>query len=309
MIRFSRTLGAAGAIFLLAGCGGGPTDTVPDQNVDQKESEITSVPDKPVRESKTHAGRGRGHGGPAHLLRAALDELTLTADQKQKVEGLLENMKQAGPGPSVESRALQASIQKSVQSGSFDDAALAKHYIALEGEARQNAEKMQNALNELHQTLTAEQRSELVQKLQARMKDGPLGKDGKHEREAKGGRPGKERHGRRFGKGFGFEKRALADLDLTDEQRQKLESARDANESELSGKGEWKTRAEGMLTAFGSASFDAKKLMDAGDMAKHARTFAEMRVKRARTLVEILTPEQRAKYAASLESRSHGEKE
>jgi Spy/CpxP family protein refolding chaperone len=309
MIRFTRTLGAAGALFLLAGCGGGPTDTVPDQNVDQKESEITSVPDKPVRESKAHRGRHGGHGGPAHLLRAALDELTLTADQKQKVEGLLENMKQAGPGPGVESRSLEATILKSVQSGSFDDASLAKHYAALEGEARQNAEKMQNALNELHQALTAEQRSELVQKLQARMKDGPRGKHGKHDAEAKGDRPGKERHGRGFGKGFGFEKRALADLDLSDDQRQKLEGARNADKPEFPGKGEWKTRAGGMLTAFGSASFDAKKLMDAGEMAKHARTFAEMRVKRARTLVEILTPEQRAKYAASLESRSHGDKE
>lgn len=304
MIRFSRTLGAAGAIFLLAGCGGGPTDTVPDQNVDQKESEITSVPDKPVRGPKAadehHRSHG-GHGGPAHLLRAALDELTLSADQKQKVEGLLENMKQAGPGPSAESRALETTIQKSVQSGSFDDAAFSKHYTALEGEARQNAEKLQNSLNELHQTLTAEQRSELVSKLQARMKDGP--------REAKGDRPGKDRHGRGFGKGFGFEKRTLADLGLTDDQKRKLETARDANKPEFSGKGEWKTRAESMLSAFGGANFDAKKLMDAGDMAKHARTFAEMRVKRARTLVEILTPEQRAKYAASLESRSHGEKE
>lgn len=301
MIRFSRTLSAVGAILLLAGCGSGPTDTVPDQNVDQKESEITSVPDKPIREPKAHDERQRhGHGGPAHLLKAALDELTLGTDQKQKVEGLLETVKQAGPGPSAESRALETTIAKSVRAGSFDDTAIAKHYAALEAEAQKNGEKIANALNQLHQLLTAEQRSELVEKLQAKMKDGPRGKfDG----------PGKQRHGRGFGKGFGHEKHVLADLDLTDEQRRKLDAARDANKPEFPDKGEFKTRAQTMLTAFAGADFDAKRLMDAGDMAKHARTFAEMRVERARTLTEILTPEQRAKYAASLESRSHGEKE
>lgn len=301
MIRFSRPLGALGAIFLLAGCGSGPTDTVPDQNVDQKESEITSAPDKPVRDPKAHDERHRrGHGGPAHFLRGALDELTLNTEQKQKVEGLLETVKQAGPGPSAESRALESTIVKSVQRGSFDDAAFAKHYTALESEARQNADKMASALNQLHQTLTAEQRTELVQKLQAKMNGGPRGKaDG----------PGKGRHGRGFGKGFGHEKRALADLGLTDEQRQKLADARESDKPEFSGKGEWKTRATDMLTAFSGTEFDAKKLMDAGDLAKHARTFAEMRVNRARTLTEILTTEQRTKYAASLESRSHGDKE
>jgi Spy/CpxP family protein refolding chaperone len=301
MIRFPRTLGAMGAVLLLAACGSGPTDTVPEQNVDQKEQEITSTPDEPVHEAKKRDGKHRhGHGGPAHFLKAALDELTLSTAQKQKVEGLLATLKDAGPGRSAESAALEATLARSARSGTFDDAMLAKHYGALEGEARQKAEKLQAALNELHRTLSAEQRSELVQKLQAKM---PEAKREKGERPSKG-------HGRGFGKGFGFDKRALADLELTDEQKQKLKDARDAAEKpEFAGKGEWRARAQATLTAFGTADFDARKLVNADEMAKHARGFAEMRVKRARTLVEILTPEQRAKYAASLESRFHGEKE
>jgi Spy/CpxP family protein refolding chaperone len=292
MIRFSQNHGALALVIFCAACGSGPTDTVPDQPLDEKEQEITADPAKaaeaPRVDRKHDRKHDKGHGGPAMLLRAALGELTLAADQKQKIEGLLAELKDAGPGRGAEGRALEKSIANSVRSGSFDDAVFQKHYAAVETEAKAHAEKTQRALGTLHATLTPEQRSQLVTALETRTKDG------------------KRDHAKKGRRGFGFDK-GLRDLDLSDEQRQKLESAR-ADKPDFEKLGDWKAKKAELLSAFESADFDAKKLVNAGEMARHARGFAEMRVKRARTLSEILTPEQRTKYAASLETRSHGEK-
>lgn len=298
MIRLSRTLGAVLGAILFTACGGGPTDTVPDQPLDEKEQEISADPGKPVaKDAKDHADgkHGKGRGGPAMLLRAALAKLTLDAGQKQKIEGLLVDLGKGGPGHSAESRALEKSIVHSVRSGSFDDAVFAKHYAAIETEAKSHSQKLELALDELHRTLSVAQRDELVTALEARKRDG------KGQGRARKGKS--ERGG--FDRGHGHE-RGLVDLGLSDEQRQKLESAREAKPG--FGRGNWKERGGQMLTAFRAADFDAKKLVNADEMARHAKSFAEMRVKRAKTLSDVLTPEQRTKYAVSLETRSRGEK-
>jgi Spy/CpxP family protein refolding chaperone len=62
-----------------------------------------------------------------------------------------------------------------------------------------------------------------------------------------------------------------------------------------------------MLTSFAGSDFDAAKLIDGAEMAKHARQMADSRVKHTRALSEILTPEQRTKYADLLEKRSGGD--
>jgi Spy/CpxP family protein refolding chaperone len=173
MMRFSRRVTALAGALLLAACGNGPTDTVPDQQLDQRESEITADPGTPPAAAKPerrspHAFR-RG-GGPEMLLRAALGEIDLRADQKEKIDSLASELRAARP---EKDGALEKALAAGVRAGSFDESLLQKQYSEIETRAKEHAAKLSSVLNQLHQTLDAGQRSALVAALEKRMKDGP----------------------------------------------------------------------------------------------------------------------------------------
>jgi len=252
------------------------------------------------------------------LLRAALNELELRADQKTTIEGLLADLKQ--DKATSTHRELDRALASAVRSGKLDDAALASQLASIEKEATERATKTHTALNSLHETLDAEQRTALVAALKQKMEAGP-----KAERRgtsepgvraqrgdrlamrgaANGMHDGLPKMHGGFARGAGGIERQL---DLSAEQRDQLRAARDkAPKPDFEkGMGEMKNKVGAMLDAFTKDDFDAATVMGAQDVAGRAKKATQMRVEHVRSVLAVLTPEQRFKYAELLEAQPKG---
>lgn len=268
-----------------------------------------------------HDGMHRGpHPGPAGLLFAALHEpINLTADQRAKIQAALDEVKPKGPPPGMEAH--RAAVAAAVRAGKIDVAALApKPPTDAEREQRQAA--LAKALGTLHDTLTKEQRTALVDavtKHHAPMGEpphdgppgdgpppgmGPMGGPG-----GPGG-PGKGGMGMGMGKGgmgHGPMHGLLEGLDLTPEQKDaihaKMEAKRpsDADRKAMHEQHEaMKKDMDARLQAFVADTFDAKAFVSppAGQKPPEMRhpmlEFLEV-------VTSVLTPAQREKLAQKLE--------
>lgn len=343
MIRPSRFFLAGFAALLLSACAQeGPSDKIPEPG--QQEQKL--APQAPPTQDEAPAPRAKGdfrkgpHGGPAFLFRAALDELELRPDQKTTIEGLMGELERVQPGQSQAHRDFQKALAAGIRAGKLDTAALAPHYAAIEKEATETSQKVHAALNKLHQTLTAEQRQKLVTALEQRMAKGPgpggpgagmcghgpggcqagcgacgggpEGDDTADDDETappppRGhGRRGMGRHGG-MGMGTGFG--PMADLDLTDAQKEKLRALRPEMKGERPAKPDMQKKGEHMkemLAAFAKDGFDANQMKPPVDLSQKAREHAEARVKHLEALVGILEPAQREKLATKVESGPMG---
>lgn len=332
-----------GSHFFLAGVAGlmlsacaqeGPTDKIPEPaQQEQKLAPDTASPEKeaPAPQAKEAIRKGP-HRGPAFLFRAALDELELRPDQKTTIEGLLRELDSAQPFESQAQRDFHKALASGVRAGKIDVAGLAPHYAALEKNATETSQKMHAALNKLHQTLDATQRQALVAALEKRTAGGHGPGAGACGQGCQGGcagcmggpamdEPGDGEldddtaapprgpghkgmgMGRHGGMGFG----PMAELDLTDAQKEKLRALklgdRPAWKPDMQKKGE---HMKEMLSAFAKDGFDANQLKPPVAPAERARQHAEARAKHLESVIGILEPAQREKLAARIESGPMG---
>jgi Spy/CpxP family protein refolding chaperone len=320
----------------MVGCAqqAGPTDQVPNENgQSQQKIEPQAELSRPAKKAER---RGRP-GGPGMLLRAALDQLELRADQKTTIEALLKDIDGKRGFEGGARQDLEKALAASVRDGSIASADFGSNFTAIEKEATEWSSSFHAALNELHETLDASQRAALVANLKQRMEKGPAGweRGPKHrggpgacggdcqrggppaagdvtasndtgERATRPMRRGPGKAGRHAGMGrgrggFGM----MRGLDLTEEQQTKLRALRDDARPDRpdfgAQKGQFRDRGEKMLEAFASDSFDAAKLMGDNDPSKHARERAEQHVNHIRQVAGVLTADQRAKLADNLE--------
>lgn len=200
--RWSMVLGIlplVGALAGLSGCNEPGTD---DGSTDSAAAELAGTPGRGPKGEKGAKGamgeRGMHGRGPGMLLGAALHELDLTDAQKTTIQGELDALKADG-GPKVDHEAARKAVAEAVRSGKVDEAAL----LAQFAKPQIDTTRVAKAIGVLHDTLSAAQRKELVEKVSARMDKlgGPEGRPDWKERGAKDGADGRDAKGERGDRG------------------------------------------------------------------------------------------------------------
>jgi Spy/CpxP family protein refolding chaperone len=251
---------------LLAGCNSKGGTSIEDTNAPDQTGEAAS-PDGRV----DRAHRKAFHGGPEKMLRDALAELDLSADQKATIDKALADARPEGaPGEAM--KPVFALVASQVRAGAIDERAVDAKLAELGGSRDAWKAKAAAALQTVHDTLTSEQRAELVSNLESRMSDlQARDADGDHQRgerrhdhargdHMRGDRmPGDHmradrKHGEQMHGKLGF---LLRGLDIDDAQREKIESAIEArgiqgpDRATMQAKrAEMKEKFHGMIEAF-----------------------------------------------------------
>lgn len=269
-------------------------------------------------------GRGhRGDKGPAHLLlKTALKDLELTAEQKETIAALKAEKKE-GKGDRSNIRAeMKAAMIEAAKAGKIDEKTVDTQLAAMKEKQAERAAKQAKLLNGLHAALTPEQRTDLVSKVKAEMESRQKRME---EKQAKWAERAKDadklgdvkrgpHHGMKAFKGMhgmhgmrgGFGMMARG-LELTEDQQTKLDALAEKNKPEMPSADDMKAKREEMhknvtalLDAFAKDGFDASKF----DLSPKHRDMGEMMKKHVAHMNEflaILTPEQRAKLAENIE--------
>jgi Spy/CpxP family protein refolding chaperone len=320
-IRKSATLSILGFLFVLAGCGsqaGGSDVTQPGVAAQAELAPAIKADVTPVKFE-----HGFRRGGPDMLLRTALHApINLTAEQKSTIEGAL---KELAPKPGTEKPNFDRSqhakeLAAAVRSGKVESVGIGQknEQFAKFIESRRAA--MAKAITTLHSTLTKEQRSALVDSINARsQKMANAMKEGKFEHKFEGkaldGKENSERMARRgdheggrpgFGNGF------LQDLDLTQAQKDAIHAKLSANKPSEADheamKAKWEAARKdrtARLATFVEDKFDATAFLARkpdGASPKAAGPLPEgQRVNRLAVIVSVLDPAQREKLAARIE--------
>lgn len=274
------------------------------------------------RHGKGAKGRHGKHGfGPHVLMHAALRELDLTPERRAELEKLAESARPPKNGGAH--AAYQKALAAQLRTGSIDARALADQQAALAVERKAGKERFLNALNQLHQALTPAERTQLADAVLARSEKQHAHRKGADARE--GHRAGKHRghdkgagahEGRRAGKHRGHDKGGgwFRGLDLTAEQRAKLETLRDQRKPEkvTGDAAERKAAREAIgarmraaIESFKTDTFDARtSLPELPELGQHEHT--EARLEMLSAMLPELTPDQRTKLADRLEQGPFG---
>ena len=298
---------ALGAALFSFGCATGTDETEPTEPTEQAQEPQAAEPEP--KEATKHQGkmkhhrRGHGHHGAkgGHLLRAALKYVDLTDEQRTKIEAVADGLKRDRDPEARKAR--KEKLIAAIRSG--DVSALSAAPADVEKHAREKAAKITSALNELHSILDADQRKQLTEAVAAKMKK-------RAQRRAAWGDDGDWAHKKLGRRGFGAHKieRMARKLDLTEEQRGQLEEARKKAETERPSADEMKKRfeerrahVEAMIAAFEKDDFDAKTLGLEQRFAERAKQKVSRKTKHLAVLVPILTDDQRAKLADTMQER------
>ncbi len=253
---------------------------------------------------------GHGFGPSAMLVHAALHDLELTDGQRSSLEDLVADTSPGADGFAAH-KELMATLAAGLRGGAIDDEAVDTKLAAVHEVTGKHHQKMVAALDTLHDTLTAAQRTELVAIVRARGK--AMEKRFEEKRHAKGDNKSDnhEKHERKHARSAGWFARGL---DLSDAQREELATAlTDAGveqpnwEKMKEGMAAWKANMTAMLDAFPADDFDAK-LHTAAITTDKAEKGLNHYVEVVKALSVILTVEQRDKLADKLEKGPHAGK-
>ncbi|APR85003.1 Hypothetical protein A7982_10352 [Minicystis rosea] len=212
--RWSKVLGVlplVGAMAVFAACNGqgGGSESTETGAATAKLEQAATAPAKSTKRARGHHGR-RGHG-PDHLLVAALHELSLSDAQRTTIQGELDALHAAKDEPAhrADFEAHRATLATAIRSGKIDEAALELPAM----KAPQDDMRFTKAMQTLHDTLTAEQRKQLVDSVTAKMDEHADHFGAKGEmRGAKGEMGGPLGH-------------MLRGIEMSDAQREKVQAA------------------------------------------------------------------------------------
>jgi Spy/CpxP family protein refolding chaperone len=244
---------------------------------------------------------------------AELDGLTLKPDQKTAVDGIQADLKKADEAQEASRQKLMADTADGIAAGKVDHKKTDADVKALVAAVTATTPTVQDALNRLYKTLDADQRKKLVEGLREKGKamqermakaagDGDKGHDG-HDGAAHG--EGPEHGGMRGGRMM----KLVEELGLTPEQHKKLDpQLRDKMKAQRAA---MKTRTEADMKhmmaigdAFQGDKFDAKKAGVGAQAAEVAKARATNRLAIVETILAVLTPEQRTKFADQMRARA-----
>jgi len=319
--RWSKVLGILplmGALAGLSGCNQ-PQGT-DEEATDVGAAELAGTPAKDAK-GKMDGMHARG---PAMLLVAALHELTLTDAQKATIQAELDALK---PDESAkpDHEAARKALADAVRSGKVDEAALA----VKAPKPPMDPARFAKAIGVLHDTLSAAQRKELVEKVSARMEKfgGPEGKPEWKDRGAKGDREARGPKGDREARGPKGERgehgpgmhgplgHLLRGIELTDAQREAVKAAMEKAAPSEADREAMKASHEAMqkamrerLQSFASDSFDANTFAKPPEGAPKMGPEAmfDRMVKVLAAVTPILDETQRAELAKRIEEAPMG---
>lgn len=313
--RWSKFFGALPVVLALAGLAGCEKPSAADDDSDVAAAEQgVDAPAKHEKGDKMR-GHGRGHGGPAMLLGAALHELDLTDAQKATIKGELDALHDAREDRAAakdDHEASRAALAAAVRSGKIDESA----QLAQNAPPKPDMARIAKAIGVLHDTLTAAQRKQLVASVQERMESfgGP---DGEHHKGMRGGKDARDDNARdgarEKGKGMrmhGPMGHMLKNLSLTEAQQAKVNEAlaklapSDADREAMKANHEaFRKTMNERLQSFAADSFDAKAFVA---MPEGAAKFGPDKmhghmVKELAAIVPLLDDAQRAELAKRIE--------
>ncbi|MEZ4301898.1 MAG: hypothetical protein R3B70_43595 [Polyangiaceae bacterium] len=303
--RWFSVLGVLPLTLALAGLAGCNQPNVDDEGTDEAVSELANEPAAPAKqanpkEAKQDKARGdrhrRGGHGPGMLLGVALHELDLTDAQKATIQGELDALRgdaPARPDFQAHSKALAAAVR----SGSIDEAALTAQ---LQPKTAPDTTRLAKAIGVLHDTLTAAQRKELIAAVEKHADRGP-GMRGEHGPGMRG------EHGPGMRGPLGH---MLADLELTDAQREKVKEAlskdapSEADREAMKAQHEaFRAKMKERLATFADDSFDAAAFVvmpEGAGKPGHDKMFGHM-IHGLAAVVPVLDANQRARLADKIE--------
>jgi hypothetical protein len=248
------------------------------------QAEVAAAPESAASSALTAQA-----AGPGGFFLKAVDSLTLRADQQQAVTAIRANL-YAQNAPARAARAkLGAEVIRQVRAGAIDHSLLQPLADQVAAAAGATKPAFQQAVQQLHDTLDASQRAELVATLRARAT------------EARGN-----------GEMKGHMARMKADLALTDEQSNAIHAQM---HRAFAGRGEeghadhlqMKARMETLAAAFQSDTFDAKAL----DVGEHGAGGAQRMMGMAGgfldAAVPVLTPAQREVLVTKIQAHTQTE--
>lgn len=270
-----RTLFAVpvlGVVVALAGCSAetGTNGSVENPNAVQGSSQASTE-----GSSASAEGPRRGPGGPDFLVQAVLrEDIGLTAEQRTTIQSILDSSRPTPPAnrgekaehpqpDATKTAALAAAIRTGNVEGlkasmpAPDAAKIAEHEAKMKEHMKEHQAKVAAALTKLHDTLTAEQRTKLVDAVIAKApKQGerPEGHKGPH---AQGP------HGHEGGPMGGL----LQGIELTQAQKDALKAKMEAKASQVRAARPSEEQIAKMKAAHATmkASFDAKLQSFKGD--------------------------------------------
>jgi len=278
------------------------------------------------------------------MLMNTLDSLDLKPEQKTAVEGIEADIEKAGDAAKEPRAKLEADVADGVAAGKLDHKKTDADIKALADAVAATEPQMQDAMNRLYKTLDADQRKKLIETMREKGKEmkehmaehegkGPgMGMGGK-EHEGKGPGmgmgPGAKEHehegkgpGMGMGPGMDHEHemhegmmgKLFDDLGLTPEQKTKLHAKLDAQMKADHAAMKQKMEAmekhmDAVGTAFEGDKFDAKKAGVGSQTKEMVKTMATQKVQFVETVLAVLTPEQRAKFADHLKAHANEEEQ
>jgi hypothetical protein len=248
--------------------------------VDPSESAVS--PDKAAQ-----ADNVGGHvAGPGAFFLNHVDSLDLRADQKQTVAALRASLHEQAAPVRAARAAMGAEVARQVRAGALDEARLQPLHDQITAAVAATKPGLQAAVQQIHDTLDAGQRSALVASMRAK---------GEH---FKGHHAMKEHM-----------QRIAAELGLSDDQVATIRASVKASFAERgeamhADHAQMKAHMETLATAFQSDTFDAKALGVGDHLGGAMGRFAGMRKAFLQAAVPVLSPAQREKLAAKIEART-----
>jgi Spy/CpxP family protein refolding chaperone len=269
------------SFLVLAACGG---------SVEQPQTQSTAASKAPVA--------ANGHGA-VRIVGEALGEVALRPDQRTEIEKLAADAETRHAPLLDGKKQLMLAFADQVEKGAIDRAVLQSSLDKVMADVEKSRNDDRAAIAKLHDILDKQQRNDFVDALEKSFK----GKHGFREGE---GPPGKA---------FGHMHKLAEDLNLTDDQKDKIkdvfkESWHDMKKGNHGAWGRGHGRHEGKhaLEAFREDKLDLDKVAPPMDLKAMANDGVDRVSKIASQILPILTPEQRKIAADKLrEMANNGE--
>ncbi len=263
------------------------------------------------------------------MLMNTLDSLDLKPEQKTAVDAIEADMEKTGEAAKDPKAKLEGDVADGVAAGKLDHKKTDADIKALADAVAATEPQMQDAMNRLYKTLDADQRKKLIETMREKgkeMKEHMAEHEGKgpgHEHDGKGPMAGGKEH-EHDGKGPGMDHehemhegmmgKLFDDLALTPEQKTKLHTKLEAQmkADHAANKLKWEEMEKHMDavgTAFEGDKFDAKKAGVGTHTKEMVKAMATQKVQFVETVLAVLTPEQRAKFADHLKAHANEEEE
>lgn len=268
---FANVIWPIGLLVVTAGGTASAAEMAP--TVCEGQNETESSTDRP-RYGSPEAAQKREVFGPVALIAAGLSKTCLNDEQRAAAEQLGKQVSEKEKAVADARHAFRSALVDQLKSGRIDEGALKDEIDAVVKARTEASPVLRKAIEDLHGILDPGQRAALADAIEAHMKE--------------------------IGKASGAWLDAFAkDLNLSDDQKSRIRDVLAKASPELE---EERAGAAAAFDAFKKDDFSIEKISPVARVSERTRARAEGMVARAKEIMAILTPDQRADLAKKIES-------